>query len=115
MRVVPDNFWTLNLDKKNNYKYTHVSLWGGHPTILDSGIYSISDGELFLISSIKNNDKGLNRNKYYFKNVKIKSHQSISYKIKVKKFRLFGQRYLVISADPFNDSWIKSTKPIDNN
>ncbi len=114
LKALPDNSWKLKLYKDNTYKYLHWSGFGGSPTILDSGRYSINDSKLIIESKIDNNEKGLSTSYFYIHEIKVKRHQQIiGFIPKHKKNSLFSKKYLILSPNKYAESYTISLRPKD--
>jgi hypothetical protein len=114
LRTLPDNTWYLELKKDNTYKYLHWSGFGGNPTVLDSGTYSLENLKLITKSQIENNTKGRKFNDYYIHKIKVKKYQTLlGVDSKHRKFAVFGKKYLILSKGQFNYSRIISYRPKD--
>jgi hypothetical protein len=113
--VLPDNFWYLELKKDNNYKYLHWSGFGGDPTVLDSGKYTLDSTKLTLKSTSKKSARFLDTSGYDVYKVKVKRYQSLELvQSKHKIFTVWGKKFLVLTKGEFNNKMLLNTRPKDN-
>lgn len=110
LRVLPDNFWHLELYNNNTYKYTYFNGWAGE-TILDSGSYTKTRHTITLTSYLKDStDQFPYPRTLYLTKIKIKKHEIIAHQWTEELFSILGRKHIVLSEEPFCDCWIQDKR-----